>query len=404
MGEFGHWNASFRGVPFHVESDQESGGRRVAVHEFPLRDDPFLEDLGEAPRKYEVTAYVAADSGNAAATQGRVAALLAALSANGASVLVLPLAGPRQARCTEFRRAFERDRLGYAAITATFIREGAGLALASLAQLANEVFSAADNLVAAASSLMSSAALLVGFPAHVAAAAVGAFEDLVATFDTVRDAATVDADASAAARDSLSDLFNDAPALLTRAAGVDATAVAGLADAVRGFAGAMGAAEAVAAFGGLADAPPVTVGTGSTASAIAIARNSALIARVGRLVTLAAYADGLARMVFVARPDGITARADAATRFSFALAEASSALDEPVVSAVQELAGKIADLLSREIATLAPVVSVVAPGTMPAIAWAWRLYADPDRAVELVNRNGVKHAAFMPTTFEALAS
>ena len=39
--------ASFRGVAFEVESHSESGGRRVELHEYPLRDTPYAEDLGK---------------------------------------------------------------------------------------------------------------------------------------------------------------------------------------------------------------------------------------------------------------------------------------------------------------------------------------------------------------------
>ena len=39
--------ASFRGVAFEVGSHSESGGRRVELHEYPLRDAPYAEDLGK---------------------------------------------------------------------------------------------------------------------------------------------------------------------------------------------------------------------------------------------------------------------------------------------------------------------------------------------------------------------
>lgn len=53
--------ASFRGVPFFVEASDRTGGRRVMVHEFPLRDDPFVEDLGRRARKFRVDGYVVGD-------------------------------------------------------------------------------------------------------------------------------------------------------------------------------------------------------------------------------------------------------------------------------------------------------------------------------------------------------
>lgn len=38
--------ASFRGASFGVESHQTEQGRRTQVHEYPGRDDPYVEDLG----------------------------------------------------------------------------------------------------------------------------------------------------------------------------------------------------------------------------------------------------------------------------------------------------------------------------------------------------------------------
>ena len=56
------WPASYKGVPFQVDSDSEKGGRRKAVHQFPGRDDYFIEDLGGDKREFSVTAYLASDT------------------------------------------------------------------------------------------------------------------------------------------------------------------------------------------------------------------------------------------------------------------------------------------------------------------------------------------------------
>jgi prophage DNA circulation protein len=77
--------ASFRGVPFFVESVDMSTGRRVVVHEFPLRDDPFVEDLGRRSRKFRVDGYVIGDD-----YQPQRDALLDALEAEGPGELLLP--------------------------------------------------------------------------------------------------------------------------------------------------------------------------------------------------------------------------------------------------------------------------------------------------------------------------
>ena len=50
--------ASFRGVAFEVESHSESGGRRVELHEYPLRDTPYAEDLGKKAGKWQIEAFL----------------------------------------------------------------------------------------------------------------------------------------------------------------------------------------------------------------------------------------------------------------------------------------------------------------------------------------------------------
>src|SRR3989304_6773530 len=51
--------ASWRGVVFSVRSeDLPSGGRKTALHEFPNSDERFVEDLGEIPQRFTVTAFV----------------------------------------------------------------------------------------------------------------------------------------------------------------------------------------------------------------------------------------------------------------------------------------------------------------------------------------------------------
>ncbi|PKH22294.1 DNA circularization protein [Enterobacterales bacterium CwR94] len=80
--------ASFRGVAFSVDSDEGSFGRRVQVHEYPLRDKPWTEDLGRATRRFTLTAYLV---GQDFMTQRD--RLIAAIEKPGAATLVHPFYG-----------------------------------------------------------------------------------------------------------------------------------------------------------------------------------------------------------------------------------------------------------------------------------------------------------------------
>jgi prophage DNA circulation protein len=89
--------ASFRGAAFFVEESARSGGRRTVTHEFPQRDDPFVEDLGRRARKFPITGYVIGDGYLA-----KKEALLTALEADGVGQLVHPYYGTRRAICDTY--------------------------------------------------------------------------------------------------------------------------------------------------------------------------------------------------------------------------------------------------------------------------------------------------------------
>jgi prophage DNA circulation protein len=53
-----HWvQAQFRDAIFYVETDARSGGRRVAVHQYPKRNIPYAEDMGRSAITIQVNGY-----------------------------------------------------------------------------------------------------------------------------------------------------------------------------------------------------------------------------------------------------------------------------------------------------------------------------------------------------------
>lgn len=102
--------ASYRGVPFIVESNAGEVGRRGQVHEYWGRDEPYAEDGGRRARRIEFKAYVLGDD---CALQRD--ALLAALEEKGPGMLVHPnmapkLMQPDPSRPTRFREDWEKNR------------------------------------------------------------------------------------------------------------------------------------------------------------------------------------------------------------------------------------------------------------------------------------------------------
>jgi prophage DNA circulation protein len=392
------WPASYKGVPFRVEQDQATSGRRLAIHEFPGRDEPFVEDLGASARKVEITAYLASD-----ALDVEAAALEAVARSGGAGVLVLPMAGPVMVHCQECRREQSRDKQGYSAFSVTFVRDGAASPLASVALLAQLAFDGAGALGDAAG-LIVSAIEVVGQAGSVVDDAISGARDVAAVFDAVRESNAVDPTVSGEVRNLLADLYDEAPTLISRQTGAAASFGTRMVEAVRLLGDGMQPDDAATAFGALADLEPVPPPAYTLAPTPAVrARNAARLDRLARLAALAAWSDALMRRSYGSRRDGVAARADAATRFGIALADLPGAENLEAYAAAAALRGQVAAYLSRLITDLAPVVTVTAPLRMPSLWWGWRLYGDPTRGAEIVARNGVRHPAHIPTEFEALA-
>lgn len=83
--------ASFRGEPFLVEAHDSSFGRRVVVHEYPNRNEPYTEDLGRQARRFTITAFVVGDD-----YQAKRDRLLEAVEQPGPGTLVHPYLGSLQ--------------------------------------------------------------------------------------------------------------------------------------------------------------------------------------------------------------------------------------------------------------------------------------------------------------------
>jgi prophage DNA circulation protein len=390
------WPASFRGVPFFVMNDEETGGRRLVVHEFPGRDDPFVEDLGAKARKYAVTAYLASEDAT-----GQASALTAIATQRGAGSLVLPTHGPVQVRAEEFKRSRERDKLGYIAYTLSCVQEGFASALASASSLANLIFVAADALEVAVGPFYA-ASIVSDAPEYVASAAVDGFVTAVATIDVVRADNPVDPLASYFQQVALASLADAAASLVTS---TPSDAATGLVVAARAIGDGLPASVAATAFLAVADATPnVSLPVTTSANRRSAAANADANARLLRIAALTAYGEAMARATFASQPQGITARADVVEYFDAEMELCNGGSDADLFDAIEGLRNSVVAYLSSVITTLAPVVTVETRIRLPAIVMAYRLYQDPTRADELVDRNRVRVPSRLPLEFAALAA
>ena len=108
--------ASFRGWPFFVDSSSVSGGRRIIVHELPLRNQPIIEDLGKKQRAYTLDGYVLGHDYTAQRDS-----LKTALEATGPGELIHPYYGLKNVQISDFSISETSSEGGFAKFSISFI-------------------------------------------------------------------------------------------------------------------------------------------------------------------------------------------------------------------------------------------------------------------------------------------
>lgn len=407
--------ASYKGVPFFVEVDQEDGSRRIVEHEFPMRDFPYNEDLGEGVRHYEITGYVASDSSDADA-----ASVIAICATRGPGALVLPSQGPVIVRCLDFKRSRNKDKHGYEALTLKFTREGAAGALISIASLANTIFVTAEATALASALSFALATVTGGQPGYVVEAAVDGVQNSASALEAIRTSAPIDPAVSTAQQVEIQAIFDAASSVadqpvagagtfVTTAGQSTGSPAADLAARItasaRALGKAMGPTNAMAQFEMLlaenqgVPSPPLYVTSGTVQEAANLAAASQAL----RMAALITYSEAVARATLSDRPSAITLRANVAEYYESELLVVN-AQNVDLVRAIMAARDSVINYLSQAVISLAPVVTVEANLSMPSLFWGWRLYQDPTRSTELAARNRLPHPSFFPLEFEALAN
>jgi prophage DNA circulation protein len=268
------------------------------------------------------------------------------------------------------------------------------------------------------------------YPSYIGANLISEAQNAVAALETIYNAHTVDPDKAAAVTVQVAiapavssttpavtsevtglyagfvGLYNAIPLLVSDVTGVDPSIGSGLLSLARGLGSAMDPADAVAAFALAADtaANPPTPLPAWTANRVIDNANAAVLSRLTRAVFLAPYVEGLVAQTYRTRADAITAKADCVGRFDRELELCGLSDDIDFAASLVAMRDAAVDFLAQVIINSRPVLMVSTPVYIPALLAAWRIYADPLRADELIARNDVKTAEFMPTTFEAQAA
>jgi prophage DNA circulation protein len=378
---------SFRGAAFHIEGADQSGGRRLAVHEFPQRDGAMVEDLGRRPHGFDIDCLVIGPNYDQARD-----ALIAALDAAGPGSLVHPYRGTLTLSVESWRARESKDDGGAAFFNITFISEGE----TRPTQTADSGSAVEAAAVAASAEGQEglqerfSVGGLPGFVAEGGAARLGALADgLQGAMGRLRSAR--EAMSNIGLR--IANLRSGALTLVRQVPNMGA-AVAGLIADIR-----LLADTPRAAYRELRNLIGFSTGEaapGQTPARMAERRNAEALDRQITLTASAEASRAVAAMTFDSYDDALEVREDLVGRIDAAALTFADAGDDGAYQALRVLGLAVVRDITARGGNLSRLYDYSPVSTEPVLVTAQRLYGDARRAEEIVERNRVAHPGFVP--------
>ena len=379
--------ASFRGVPFEVLASDADMGRRVQVHEYPLRDKPYAEDLGRRSRSVSLDAYVLGADYMVARDR-----LLAAVEQAGHGELQHPYLGAMRASCVSCRLRETTAEGGMARFALEFVESGEFTFPSAVADTGAAVDGAAESASTVVRAGFEAGYAVAGRAQFVADAAASIVSQALAEMQGAVRWVRTQSDQVAALNRSIVTATRQLITLIYTPASAAQALAGNLRELVRNVStdirDALGLARVFYDFGSLL--PPVT---GSTGSRQAQAANQAQLLRLMRVMAVAEGARAASLVQYASYQDAVATRDELLAAMDALMIEPGLADD--VYQALRTLrAALVRDLAARG-ANLARLVSWTPSTTMPALVVAHHLYGDATRADEIVARNRARHPLFL---------
>lgn len=396
---------SFRGVPFSVKSAQTQVGRRLAIHEYPQRDEVFPEDMGLKADAFTIEAIIIGPDYIKARD-----ALIEALKAYGPGKLVHPYYGQRHVMLASPARISESpEEGGVARFSLDFIVAGKNTEPSARQDTQAGVEDAADTASEAIADAFAREYSLDGSPDFVEAAALSQAQLAVKAIESARGSLVPDLSVLS---DYMADVNSVVGSLnsLIRAPAAYAQNILGMVGTLKAL--AKSPLRALNSYRGLFDygskhasvptTTPSRIRQSNNQSAMAcLCRRAALIegSRVASRVSYSTYDQAVAmRDDLAARLDDEAAGIVPAATGNGAPAQTSREVSETVYQALTALrVALVRDMTARSI-NAPRVTFCTLSATLPALVAAYKIHGDPTLADELITRNRttIRHPGFVP--------
>ena len=384
--------ASFRGVPFQVETTELAAGRRTQLHEYPQRDKPYVEDLGRAARDLIFAGFVVGDD-----YIDQANALLGALEEPGPGTLIHPWFGTLTVSIKDTARVSFDAALGQARFSMSFVESGE-LEFPSSetsTQAASRI--AASDLEKASVESFADRFSIKGFQDFVAAAANGNLGDMLGIVSASEIGKVL------GYANSLANTLSTAIALVSNPSSLGwkimgafglsglATTVAAWSNIVRSLS-RVGSSSKINAPGVPVVYTPSRQQAYVNACAVNALGRQALIAQaVGASSLVGTTVDSSAKPV-ISYADMVAVRNELITVID---RESLTASDQVYAALMKARAAVWNDLTTRARES-ARLTTLTPNEVMPALVLAYDYYEDASRDTDIVARNRIRHPGFVP--------
>lgn len=411
--------ASFRGVPFFVESADSTHGRRQAVHEHAQRDVPYTEDLGRKAREFSVSGYLIGID-----YQSQLDELIKACETAGPGVLVHPYRGEMTVTCRGLGVSESSGEGGMCVVKLTFLEAGEASFPSAKVDTVNAISEKGNAVTAAAEKSFVSDFLTTGFPAYVAQSAATSLAELGEFMASPGLSFAGDLQAA-------SDFYLQAKGLASDAAALVQKPLQ-MVSRISGLFGSIRSAFGSSAFGMLTSlfdrSPPGYSGSTATPSRQQQAKNTIALNSLVRQVAIAEAAKAavvtqtavpsspitsgkgagaaqtstspvkaqtvtsLKPTVYDSYQAAIKVREELVGRID---AESEATPNDEVYVALSDLRTSVVQAVPNPEQDLARIVQYTPRETLPSLLVAYQIYGDAGRADEIAVRNSLRHPGFL---------
>jgi prophage DNA circulation protein len=383
--------ASFRGIPFKVESSDISTGRRVETHEFPYRDTPYTEDLGRKARTFNMRAYLVGDNFDQETDQ-----LIDAMETYGVGTLIHPRYGSLQVVPSDCRSNYD-DQIGRVEyLDLTFIEHGKIKTPVSKVQLSAVILTKSDTLQTTVSKTFRQNFTLSKMPEFLAQDATlvssAAFQHGV----NAVNAQPTDSILKSGWQKNILQFQTDLSAKIRNPQTLGDTGLQLMASAQALFPVALNAYRMYRQLFDFGQGFPFIPLTTSTRRAQA--KNRDLVINLVKHSALLGMARTSVDIDFDSYDDAVLIRNEIANAFDSEILKLGKTDNDTLFKQLEDLRSSVVIDITQRAGSLERIKKVQLQSAIPALLFSHQQYQTSERAEDLITRNKIRHPGFVPAS------